>query len=283
MEETAPLEPRVSAIIVSHNRAADLRRALAALNQSKDRDRLEILVVDCGSSDDSPRLDAEFENITILRLPHHFGAARALNIAIRTARGEFVFLVDPAVEVAPDTVLRLCEKLDSEPELAAVCPLLVDDSGAPANTLQTLPKPGAVPEPKEVDITQESVAVESVGLEALMVRRQFIQGMNYFDARYGHYWLDAELAMQIRRSGKKIRLYPAIRTTLHDFADALAEDPHFLADRDLGLSTFLGKHYGFGAGLSSRLGAIFRALLHFEIARLSALISGKKVDQRNPA
>ena len=78
--EPEPQAPRVSAILVSYNQAAALRRAVQALESSRDRDKLEILVVDCGSRDESTQLDTDFPAINMLRLPHHLGAARAMNI-----------------------------------------------------------------------------------------------------------------------------------------------------------------------------------------------------------
>ena len=67
-EELAPAA-KVTAVIFSYDSAPALRRALAALEGSKDRNLIEILVVDCGSHDESPGLDSEFPNVTILRLP----------------------------------------------------------------------------------------------------------------------------------------------------------------------------------------------------------------------
>src|SRR5271166_3531467 len=77
-----PVGPRVTAVLISYNRAEALRRAIQALERSRDRDRLEILVVDNGSQDESPRLDIDYPEITLLRLPHHFGATKAMNIGV---------------------------------------------------------------------------------------------------------------------------------------------------------------------------------------------------------
>src|SRR5215472_5828837 len=107
MPETLPVTeeitgPRVSVVLVAFNQAPQLRRAVQALENSKERDRLEILVVDCGSQDGSSQLDTELPAINMLRLPHHFGAAKAMNIAVRTAKAELVFFLSPDVEVQPD-------------------------------------------------------------------------------------------------------------------------------------------------------------------------------------
>ncbi len=53
------------------------------------------------------------------------------------------------------------------------------------------------------------------GREALLVRKQFVAGMNYFDERFGEYWADADLAIKIRKAGRKLEMYPAIRATWH--------------------------------------------------------------------
>jgi len=274
-----PLGPRVSAVLVGYNQAPQLRRALEALQQSRDAERLEILVVDCGSQDESSRLDADYPAMNMLRLPHHFGATKAMNIATRTAKADLAFFLSPSVEVEPDTVSRLAALLEEDPSAAAVCPLLVNSAGEPVSKISRLPTPSNVqPEPASADWTQDSIVVEYPGRDAIMVRKQFIRGMNYFDQRFGQHWADADLAMQIRRAGKKIRLYPAIRATLHPEPDPLQEETLSEADRALGAAAFFGKYYGFFSGLSFRLVAILKALGRFNFRLLGYLLSGQKLD-----
>jgi GT2 family glycosyltransferase len=281
-----PIEPRVSAILMGYNQAAALRRAIAALERSQDRERLEILVIDCGSLDDSSQLDSEFAGISLLRLPHNFGATKALNIGTRTAKAELVFYVSPNVEVAPDTVTKLAGLLEADPESSAVCPLLVDDEGHPMSKMRRLPTRedfsaacAGQPLPgDDMDLSQESVAVEYGQIDALMVRKAFLKGMNYFDERFGHHWADADLAAQISKARRKIRIYPAIRATYHAATDPEAGDTLVEVDCILGASAFLSKYDGFMAGLSFRVGAIFRALGRFNFRQLGALLSGQKLD-----
>ena len=276
-----PLGPRVSAILVALNQIEALRRAVAALERSNDRERLEILVVDLGSDDGSPQLDSEFPSIVTLRLPHNFGATKAMNIGTRTAKADLVFYVSPDVEVAPDTVQKLADKLEADFDAAAVCPLLVDEDGKSASRIYKLPTPetfkGEMPG-VAIDLDQESVNVEYPGRDALLVRKQFVKGMNYFDERYGEFWADADLAMQIRRGLKKIRLYPAVRAVKHADTSPLATKGLLAADRAGGAAAFIGKYYGFMGGLGFRIAAIFRALGHFDFKQLVALVSGQKID-----
>ena len=271
----------MSAVLVAFNQAAALRRAIEALERSQQRERLEILVVDCGSQDESPRLDGEYPAVQILRLPQHFGATRAMNIAMRTAKAELVLFLSPDVEVLPDTVTLLAARLEDDAGAAAVCALLCDPSGQPVSRAYRLPSSatfaGGRLEAVSIDLAQEPMTVEYAGRDAMLARKQFIRGINYFDERFGEYWADLDLAMQIRRAGKKIRLYPSIRATLHPGSDPLEGDAVAESDRILGAAAFIGKYEGFFAGFRFRLAAILKALARFDLRGMGLLVTGEKI------
>ena len=293
MDEVLPVTPKVAAILIARNQAEELRRALQALERSQPRELLEILVVDCASSDGTAAVTDEFPGVTMQRLPQDFGATKALNIATRTARTEFLFLLSPEVEVAPDAIARLAGKLEGNTDTSGVCPLLVDESGQAiartrrfpdAQALAAVQTGGEIP---WTEIPPDTLAAEECivmypGREAVMVRKSFITGMNYFDERFGEYWADADLAMQVRRANRKIRLYPGIRATWRrsptpTMNHAAKNDVTQKSDRILGAATLLGKHKGWLAGFGFRWGAIFKALIHLDFSLFSALMGGRKV------
>ena len=139
-QETAP-EPKVSVIIVSWNSIEDLRRCLTALEASRGRDQFEVLVIDAGSRDGCGQVDADFPNVTVLRLPRNFGRTRARNIGMRTGLAELVLFLAPEVEVRPQTVLTLANALEADENVVAVVPRLVDEVG------QVVPIGGKLPDP----------------------------------------------------------------------------------------------------------------------------------------
>ena len=276
---------------MGYNQAPALRRAVQALERSRDRDRLEILVVDCGSSDDSTALDTDFPAINMLRLPHHLGAARAMNIATRTAKAELLFYISPNVEVAPETVAALADRLQPDPEapetdVAAVCPLLVDPEGHPASRIHPIPTRAELqaaasggPLPSvALDLAQESITIAYPELDAVLIRKHFVRSMNYFDQRFGQYWADADLAMQIRRAGKQIRLFPDVRATYYPAPDPLDGDPLARADRVSGAAALVGKYEGGMAGFSFKLGAVLSALARLDLGMVGKLTGGQKLD-----
>lgn len=272
-----PSGPRVSAVLFGFNQAPELRRAIEALERSQQRERLEILVVDCGSGDESPQLDAHYPAINLLRLPHYFGATKAMNIATRTAKAELVLYLSPFVEVLPETVAGLASRLEEDSSATAVCPLLVDPEGQAVAQVYG-DALGSKWKPVELEPAADSTVVSYPGREALLVRKAFIRGINYFDEHFGEFGADLDLAMQIRRAAKKIRVYPGIRAIRHAGSDAWQGDALAEADKTLGAATLVGKYRGFFAGLRFRVAAILKALGRVDLRRVSLLVQGQKLD-----
>ncbi|MCL4402487.1 MAG: glycosyltransferase family 2 protein [Acidobacteria bacterium] len=258
--------------MVSHNRAALLRRCLEALEASESRDTLQIVVVDNGSVDGSARLESEFPNIRFMRLPRNFGLTKALNIGIRAASADYLFLLHDDTEVRPETVCVLAEALDNQPEAGAVCPLLVDEAGRPAPQVGTLPPDGMW---QAADPAGGLVEVNYAKGAAFMFRSFFFRAVRLIDERYGQFGGDAELSFQIRRAGKKI-LIVASTAALHHGREETS--PLREADFRLGVALYTRKRFGLVRGLSARLGAIFSTLFRFQIQQFLDLISGQKID-----
>jgi GT2 family glycosyltransferase len=270
-QEKAP--PRVSAVVVSHNRSALLRRCLESLEASEGRDRLQTIVIDNGSSDGSAQWDGEFPKVQFVRLPKNFGLTKAMNIGWRAADAPYVLFLHDDSAVEPATIGRLADVLDANQDAAAVCPLLVDAEDHPAPQLGQLPPDGnwrpALPP------GNEPYPVEYPRGAALMMRVFLIKAIRQIDEHYGQFGGDADLAAQIHKASKKILLVPAARAR-HEGSGGYS--PAERADFLLGRAVFLEKYRGFGAGLQARLSAIFGTLFSFKFGEFSRTVSGQKID-----
>lgn len=286
MEET-PSPIRTSVLIVALNCEAALRRCLTALESSANRETFEIVVVDNGSGDGTPAVEQDFPSCTFLRLPRNFGFTRAANIAMRTAKADLFFFLDPRVEVRPETISALSGALLANKEAVAAAPRLI---GAREQfyKLPTRENVGAVAsrfsfEPFAVEARDTPVAVEFAGLAALMVRGYFLKGLRYIDERFAQTWADAEIALQIRRAGRKTLYFPNIEALWHDEPGPFENAPSSLktalaADWVSGASTYAGKHFGTWPGLRVKIGAAFKALAGFRLGLVAAILAGRKVD-----
>lgn len=296
MQDQQPEAPslRVSVVIVTHNVVAVLRRCIAAFDASPDRGQLEIIVVDNGSRDGSQSIDSEFPGVTVLRLPHHCGLTTARNIGIRTAKGEFVLLLSPTVVLEPGAATKLADRLLDDSSALAVTPLLHDESGDVATKVRMLPTAEQAKacwrDPAGLPVVALDSDWELHDGAALLIRRRSLQGINYLDEKYGEYWIDVELAYQIRRAGKKIALAQTIKGTLLPSAQILSRESgiraSFAADAANGAAVYLGKRFGFMSGMLFRVQMVLVALLRlvtmqdpgYAMALLSRLISGERID-----
>jgi GT2 family glycosyltransferase len=260
-------------VVVSRNHVDLLRACLTSIEASHERERLQVIVVDNGSTDGASRLDDEFPNTQFIRLPKNFGLTKALNLGWRAADADYVLFLHDDTRIEPNTVGRLADVLDANAEAAAVAPLLVDDAGRPAPQLGALPPDGQW-RPAE-PIGTEPFAVQYARGAALMVRVYFIKAIRQIDARYGQFGSDADLAAEIRRASRKILLAPDTKVWHRGAAQYSSMER---ADLLQARAVFLGKYYGFGAGMKARIGGVLGPLAGFRFGELRYTIAGQKID-----
>ena len=203
-DQQQPQVKQATIILVSRNREVELEAALDAIQAATNRDALEVIVMDNGSSDNTIALREKYnETITFLKLPKNYGWVKAVNIALRSAHAEFILLADPTVRFEKDAIAKLIAALESSPEASAVVPQLLNTSGEPANFTRDLPAPGNLRPPlRQPAASETTLAFPS--FQAFLVRMTFLRGMNFLDQRFGDSWADAEICFQINHAGKKI-------------------------------------------------------------------------------
>jgi biofilm PGA synthesis N-glycosyltransferase PgaC len=114
--------PSVTMIIPAYNEAAVMAAKVRnALDTRYPPDRLEVMVVSDGSSDDTDRLAVEAggERMRLLRSPERRGKAHAMNLGAATATGSILLFTDANVFFDPDAVGRLVGHFE-DPGVGAV-------------------------------------------------------------------------------------------------------------------------------------------------------------------
>jgi GT2 family glycosyltransferase len=122
--------PEASIIICVYNRPTQVVECLESL-LALGFQGFEIVVVDDGSTDDTPARLAEFRRahpqkaVKIVRRAQNAGLSAARNAGIRAARGEFVFFTDSDCKVDRGWLGAMLKAFDA-PEVAAVLGMVLD-------------------------------------------------------------------------------------------------------------------------------------------------------------
>ncbi len=114
--------PAISIVLPTHNRAHLLPRALRSVLAQTDPD-FELVVVDDGSTDDTPAVLAGFAQDPRIRSSRNDvarGAPAARNLAVRNARGKWVAFVDDDDELLPDYIADVRKLIAAEPGLGLI-------------------------------------------------------------------------------------------------------------------------------------------------------------------
>lgn len=112
-------EPPLSVMIPAYNEERAIGLCLdALLAAGYPREKLDIMVVDDGSTDSTREAVRSDPSVRLLRQDHK-GKVEALNIALRSARHEFVVSIDADTTLAPGSLAAIVQPL-ADPGVAAV-------------------------------------------------------------------------------------------------------------------------------------------------------------------
>ncbi len=216
--------PLVSVILVNYNCGSLLDLALPSLS-AQSHPRLEILVVDNGSEDDScERIGRHYPGITIVPLGRNTGFSHALNEGIRRSAGELVMSLNFDVVLEPGFVTALVDALRRRPDagwaagqLRKLTPEGVVDS-IDCNGHYWLPSrycygyDPAHPEPEYYDHEREVFGASAC---AAIYRRSMLEALavdgEIFDEDLFAYFEDVDLDWRAQHRGYRCVFVPEAR------------------------------------------------------------------------
>lgn len=206
--------PYVTVIMPVRNEAAFITRSVSAvIAQDYPRERMEILIVDGMSTDDTRRmvkaLEGRYTNLRLIDNPKGI-APTGLNIGLAEARGEIIIRVDGHCEIAKDYVRCCVEHLSQDG---------VDAVGGPIETL------GETPTAKTIALAMSSrFGVGGASFRTLKDRAMLVDTVpfpGYTRAAIEKAgWFDEELVRnqddeynyRLRKLGGRILLSPDIQS-----------------------------------------------------------------------
>jgi GT2 family glycosyltransferase len=214
--------PLVSVIVVNYNGARDLPRLLRSLRR-QEYPELQTIVVDNDSSDGSLELLREArEGIEVVALPRNVGFAGGFNAGLRLARGAYVAVLNPDVELPPDALGAWVAKALQRPDAAAVAPkMMLRRHPRFLNSLGNSVLPGGWGSDNFIGVFDAGQFdhvehVFSACFGAALLSREALDAVGRLDAGYFLYYEDADWCYRARRHGFSIVTAPECRVT-HSF------------------------------------------------------------------
>jgi len=185
--------PRATVIIPVHNRAPFLPLAVSSVQRGSFQE-FEIVIVDNASMDNTLEAARDLarrdHRIRVIALPDNI-IARALNAAVREARGEYIAQLDSDDEYTPDTLRSMVQHLDDHlyEALAISYYDLMDVEG------RTLDEFGVI---KHLEYNRNNILrVDGAGAVRVW-RKAAIQEFGGFnEADFGHYGEDYDLVLKV--------------------------------------------------------------------------------------
>ena len=251
--------PDLTVIVVTHNRAdlalATLRSAQAAAGPVS----VEWLVVDSGSTDGTPdAIAAQAPAVTLLRCAN-IGFASANNRALALARGRYVLLLNPDVEIVRGTLAELVEELERQPEIGVASVVHRNPDGSLQYSIRRYPSPlmalgeavaAARWSPlrglREEEVrTRRYAAPQSVDWLVgafLIARAEAIASVGRLDGRFFLYSEEIDWCYRFRGAGWDVRHLPLMEV-VHHTAQTSAR-PDLTAQLSYAKVQFADKHYG---------------------------------------
>lgn len=133
--------PDLSVVVVTHNGREMALRTLRSARAALGRAEAEWIVADSESTDGTPAaIEAEFDDVLVLRVPNR-GFAAGNNAGIHHARGRYVLLLNPDVEVLEGTLGDLVAALDSRPDVGIASVVQVGTDGRLQYSMRRFPSP----------------------------------------------------------------------------------------------------------------------------------------------
>lgn len=213
---TAPDSPKVSIVIPTYNRADNVERTVkSALAQTEKS--VEVIVVDDGSTDDTPARFANPANrVRFIRKPNG-GASSARNVGLRRATGDWIALLDSDDEWTPEKLATQLDAMGAEYVAGASRHVHINADGTKETKPEILPG-------RDNHLFRDLYENLSLKTSSLIFKRHLLEKVGLFNERFpiSNDWdFFLRLARGVNNSG--LRCCEQALLTAHRSSDSISK------------------------------------------------------------
>lgn len=253
--------PLLSIIIVTWNSEEFIKKCLESIFNSKGSIDFEVMVIDNASQDGTIKIINEFKSeVKLICNQKNLGYAKGNNQGIEIARGEYILLLNPDVELKEKCLQLMLDFMEEHKEIDALGPQLLNLNG----TIQ--PSGREFPDfsillweisglsflfPKSrifgrwrigyFDF-QTSREVDQPMGSCLLLRRKILERVGVLDENFPIFFNDVDLCYRIKKSGGKLYFFPEAKTFHYKGGSTQKVKPAMIASAHLSFFKFLFKY-----------------------------------------
>ncbi|MBN2241888.1 MAG: glycosyltransferase [Acidobacteria bacterium] len=239
--------PRCSILVVNYNGKRHLDRCLSSFERlDYPSDRVEILLIDNGSEDDSENAArAGHPRVKLIRNPVN-GYAAALNLGIARSEGDYVAFANNDVFADPAWLSVLVRSLETDPRAGCAGGKILFENGR-INSAGHRALPDYYWEDEGYDQEDRGQydsprEVEGLCWAAVLFRRKCLEDIGPLDEDYVFYCEDVDTSLRCRKRGWKILYAPdaVARHVFHGSGNGAPLAEHFC---DRGRLIYVAKYH----------------------------------------
>lgn len=226
--------PDISIVIVNWKVKDLLQNCINSILIYKDKYNVEIFVVDNDSGDGSVEMiKNDYPEIKLIALDKNIGFGSANNLAIKQARADYIFLLNPDTEITKDFFNNIFEYVKNNPEIDIIGPKIINDDGSKQASVRRNPdlfsqvlvllKLTNVPILniflnhyfyRDFDYNKEQ-SVDQIMGAAMFIKRSVFNKIDAFDEKFFVWFEEVDLCKRAKQFGLNIKYFPGAYITHH--------------------------------------------------------------------
>jgi len=227
-------KPDISIIIVNWKVKDLLQKCINSILKYKGNYRIEIFVVDNNSEDGSVEMIRDnYPEVILKALDENIGFGAANNIAIKEARADYIFLLNPDTEITSDFLDNIFTYSRNNPGISIIGPRIINDDGSGQDSIRRFPdlisqvlillklrnllKNNSFINNylcKDFDYSKEQFVDQIMGA-AMFIHKSVIDKIGVFDEKFFIWFEEVDLCKRAQNFGIKIKYFPGAIISHH--------------------------------------------------------------------
>lgn len=209
--------PKVSIIFPNYNGGSEPLECIKSINNlSYPKDKIEIVVIDNNSTDESlnkikdqkSKIKAAGQTIKIIENKENVGFSRAINQGIKRSSGDYIFITNDDIVFEKSSIKSMIEHMEKNPAVGITggkiflksSPKKIISCGFMMNrwngNIFRAPDPSRIKEPDWIQGC------------AMMIPKTALKKLELLDSGFSHYFEDFDICLRAKKSGFSVHYLP---------------------------------------------------------------------------